>query len=85
MSQCGFASTTYVPAATSAVAGVTVVATKPTATTGTGSSAAKTSGTGAASATKAGSGASAGASLLDAPRYVVVVAGVLTLAFGWFL
>ncbi|KAK4446996.1 hypothetical protein QBC34DRAFT_382799 [Podospora aff. communis PSN243] len=44
MSQCAFTSTSYVPAATSAVAGVTVVATKPAVPNNAGSSATKTPG-----------------------------------------
>jgi len=85
MSQCSFTSTTYVPAATSAVAGVTVQATKPAVPTGVGSNTAKTSGTAAPSATKAVPGTSASTPLLGGPRYRIVVAAVLTFAFASFL
>ena len=91
MSQCSFASTTYVPAATSVVAGISVVATKPTVTNSSGTGSTRPSGSGsgtaAASATGSGTGTSAGVSLRDESRYGVAlqVAGILGLALAWFL
>ncbi len=86
MSQCSFSSTSYVPAATSAVASITVMATKPTVTGtgaagGTGSVAtAKGSSTGTGGVATPSSGTSDGVSLKGAPLYGM--AGAVFLAFG---
>ena len=80
MSQCGFSSTTYVAAATSVVAGVTVRATKPVVTT-TGSSTA----IGSAAKTSA-AGTSEGVTLFDlgATRLAMAMAGALVVTFRGF-
>jgi hypothetical protein len=77
MSQCGFSSTTYTPAATTAVAGINVQATKPAVTLGS------TTGTGAAPKSST-TGASAGVRLFDlgAMQCGLVLAGALAVFLG---
>lgn len=87
MSQCSFTSTTYLPEATTAVADVTVSATKPVATIGSNTGAPATSTTGPAGAANTGGGTGAGSSApaVKVPGYgmvVPVVAGVLSLAIS---
>ncbi|KAK4236992.1 hypothetical protein C8A03DRAFT_16413 [Achaetomium macrosporum] len=72
MSQCSFSSTTYIPAATTAVAGVTVLATKPAVTTGTSTT--------TASAAEA---SSAGISVFGASPLGAAAAAILALALTW--
>lgn len=85
MSQCGFTSTTYVPEATTAVAGVTVSATKPVAGAATNTSPAGAGNTGTATGLPTPNqtpGGSSGA-LVRVPCYVVALVGVVAVAFAW--
>ncbi|KAM7197472.1 hypothetical protein V8F20_006617 [Naviculisporaceae sp. PSN 640] len=83
MSECSFLSTTYVPEATSAVAGVTVSATKPVAgaATSTGPGGAGTTGTGSPTSNQTPGGSSG--ALVKVPGYVVGLVGVVAVAFAW--
>ncbi|KAK3902440.1 hypothetical protein C8A05DRAFT_15507 [Staphylotrichum tortipilum] len=92
MSQCTFASTTYVPAATTAVAGITVLATKPAATdvtaatnikttTSTGSAASST-GTGSSSSSNSNSGKTSDSPATARRGTAAVVAAALVMGFA---
>lgn len=91
MSQCSFASTTFVPAATSAVAGVTVKATKPAFTAATATPGANTpttgsggSSSGGGSTPKASSGAGTSAAVVSCDPRAMMRVGLVAAAVGVF-
>lgn len=86
MSQCSFTSTTYVPEATTAVAGVTVSATKPVAgaATTTSPGGAGNTGTGTSSSTPNQSPGGSSGALVRVPGYMVALVGAVAVAFACY-